>query len=192
MDESVRRAHRSKSPFTDEQETRRPARSPDQSPLDYWFWSIVLTVLRKRPPHTLTERNRNWKKPIRNWKKPWTCSLNPLMKMKQLMRCDMSARGLTPACATGEDALKAPYRIPVWCVPYKCDCCCWLKMLIGQIKWTSTFVFRYRSETVSQKYIDFRTLFLLLCFVSKYWYFPRKPYIFINVPKFSTYYVKKK
>ena len=56
MDESVWRANRSNSPFTDEQETRRPARSPELSPLDYWFWSIVHSSYRARlPPHTLAE-----------------------------------------------------------------------------------------------------------------------------------------
>lgn len=32
-----------------------PARSPDLSPLDYWFWSVALAELRRRPPTTLAE-----------------------------------------------------------------------------------------------------------------------------------------
>lgn len=32
-----------------------PARSPDLSPLDFWFWSVALTELRRRPPHDLEE-----------------------------------------------------------------------------------------------------------------------------------------
>ena len=32
-----------------------PARSPDMSPLDYWFWSVCLAELRRSPPSTLEE-----------------------------------------------------------------------------------------------------------------------------------------
>lgn len=32
-----------------------PARSPDLSPLDYWFWSVALTELRRNPPSCLEE-----------------------------------------------------------------------------------------------------------------------------------------
>ena len=55
MDESVRRAHRSSSPFTDEQETRRPVGQKPQTE------SAGLLVLEhssyraRRPPHTLAE-----------------------------------------------------------------------------------------------------------------------------------------
>ena len=29
-----------------------PAKSPDLSPLDYWFWSVCLVELRKNPPNS--------------------------------------------------------------------------------------------------------------------------------------------
>ena len=32
-----------------------PARSPDLSPLDYWFWSICLGELRRSPPSSLDD-----------------------------------------------------------------------------------------------------------------------------------------
>ena len=32
-----------------------PARSPDMSPLDFWFWSVCLEELRRSPPSTLDE-----------------------------------------------------------------------------------------------------------------------------------------
>ena len=32
-----------------------PSRSPDFSPLDYWFWSVCLAELRRNPPSTLEE-----------------------------------------------------------------------------------------------------------------------------------------
>ena len=32
-----------------------PARSPDLSPLDFWFWSVALAELRRNPPATLLE-----------------------------------------------------------------------------------------------------------------------------------------
>ena len=32
-----------------------PARSPDLSPLDYWFWSVCLGELRRSPPSSLDE-----------------------------------------------------------------------------------------------------------------------------------------
>ena len=32
-----------------------PARSPDLSPLDFWFWAVALAALRRNPPATLQE-----------------------------------------------------------------------------------------------------------------------------------------
>ena len=32
-----------------------PSRSPDLSPLDYWFWAVALAELRRNPPATLQE-----------------------------------------------------------------------------------------------------------------------------------------
>lgn len=32
-----------------------PARSPDLSPLDYWFWSVCMVELRKNPPNSLPD-----------------------------------------------------------------------------------------------------------------------------------------
>ena len=32
-----------------------PAKSPDMSPLDFWFWSVCLTELRRSPPNSLEE-----------------------------------------------------------------------------------------------------------------------------------------
>ena len=32
-----------------------PARSPCLSPLDYWFWSVCLSELRRSPPHSPDE-----------------------------------------------------------------------------------------------------------------------------------------
>ena len=32
-----------------------PAKSPDLSPLDYWFWGVAMSELRRVPPSTLSE-----------------------------------------------------------------------------------------------------------------------------------------
>ena len=39
-----------------------PAKSPDLSPLDYWFWGVAMSELRRVPPSTLSEL----KKPLPN------------------------------------------------------------------------------------------------------------------------------